>query len=176
MQFSFLPTAPHHCRCTPGVLSPFLTSLVSSMIPMECGAGVLVADDLPGAVVAQPVLVPAVLAEELLQGPAARRRSSAIGSTLFSGMVGELPGDVHRQVGAGVLPGEAVVEPGQELRQLRLQLANLLDVHVRTLRGQARASLKPLTYARSKIRCSTNIRLKMVEPITSWLANLASVP
>ena len=37
MQFSFLPTEPHHCRWTPGVLSPCLTSLVSSRIPTECG-------------------------------------------------------------------------------------------------------------------------------------------
>ena len=73
MQFSFLPTAPHHCRCTPGVLSPFLTSLVSSKIADGVGPGVLVADDLL-EVVAQPVVVPAVLAEELLQGPRAARR------------------------------------------------------------------------------------------------------
>src|SRR5438270_266020 len=36
MQFSRLPTAPHHCRFTPGVLDPFLTSLVSSMSPIAC--------------------------------------------------------------------------------------------------------------------------------------------
>ena len=35
IQFSVLHTEPHHCRWTPGVLSPFLTSLVSSMMPME---------------------------------------------------------------------------------------------------------------------------------------------
>src|SRR5579875_1632933 len=37
MQFSVLPTAPHHYRCTPGVLSPILTSLVSSKVPTACG-------------------------------------------------------------------------------------------------------------------------------------------
>ena len=110
MQFSFLPTAPHHCRCTPGVLSPFLTSLVSSKIPIECGPGVLVADDLLEPV-ARPVLIPAMLAEELLQGP--DRHAGVDGDRLDAllGDVRELPGDVHRQVGAGVLAGEAVVEP-----------------------------------------------------------------
>jgi hypothetical protein len=37
MQCSVLPTVPHHCRCTPGVLSPRFTSLVSSMTPIDFG-------------------------------------------------------------------------------------------------------------------------------------------
>src|SRR5208337_724852 len=43
MQFSVLPKRPHHCFWTPGVLSPFLGSLVSSMIPMVCGPACSVA-------------------------------------------------------------------------------------------------------------------------------------
>src|SRR5438270_1461828 len=72
--------------------------------------GVVVADD-PLEVVAQPVLVPVVLAEELLQGP--RRHAGVDGDRLDAllGDVRELSGDVHRQVGAGVLAREAVVEP-----------------------------------------------------------------
>ena len=45
--------------------------------------------------------------------------------------VGELAGDVHRQVGAGVLPRETVVEPLEELLQRGLELADLRDVHAR---------------------------------------------
>ena len=33
MQFSTLPKRPHHCRCTPGVLSPFLAVADSSRMP-----------------------------------------------------------------------------------------------------------------------------------------------
>ena len=130
MQFSFLPTAPHHCRCTPGVLSPFLTSLVSSKIADRVGAGVLVADDVLEPV-ARLVVVPAVLAEELLQGP--DRHAGVEGDRLDAllGDVGELPGDVDRQVGAGVLAGEAVVEPLEELLERGLELADLRDVHAR---------------------------------------------
>ena len=73
MQFSVLPTAPHHCRWTPGVLSPFLTSLVSSKIADRVRPGVLVADDLLEPV-AQAVVVPVVLAEELLECAGERRR------------------------------------------------------------------------------------------------------
>ena len=53
--------------------------------PDGVGPGVLVADDLL-EVVAQPVVVPGVLAEELLQGPRRHAGVEAIGSTLFSGM------------------------------------------------------------------------------------------
>ena len=78
------------------------------------GPGVLVADDLLEPV-ARPVVIPAVLAEELLQGPG--RHAGVDGDRLDAllGDVGELPGDVHRQVGAGVLAREAVVEPLEEL-------------------------------------------------------------
>ena len=61
MQFSVLPSRPHHCFCTPGVLSPFLGSLVSSKIPMVCGPQVLGGDEVLEPV-AEPILIPAVLA------------------------------------------------------------------------------------------------------------------
>ena len=47
------------------------------------------------------------------------------------GDVRELAGDVDRQVGAGVLAREAVVEPLEELLQRGLELADLRDVHAR---------------------------------------------
>jgi len=92
--------------------------------------GVLVADDRL-EVVAQEVVVPVVLAEELLQGP--RRHAGVDGDRLGAllGDVRELPGDVDGQVGAGVLAGEAVVEPLEELLERGLELTDLGDVHAR---------------------------------------------
>ena len=90
----------------------------------------VVADD-PLEVIAQEVLVPVVLAEEFLQRP--RRNAGVDGDRLDAllGDVGELPGDVHRQVDAGVFSGETVVEPLEELLQRGLELAELRDVHAR---------------------------------------------
>jgi hypothetical protein len=105
-----------------------LTSLVSSKIPTELRPGVVVADD-PLEVVAQAVVVPVALAEELLQGP--RRHAGVDRDRLDAllGDVGELAGDIHGQVGAGVFPGETVVEPLEELLQRGLELADLRNVH-----------------------------------------------
>jgi len=81
--------------------------------------------------VAQPVVVPVVLAEELLQRP--RRDAGVDGDRLDAllGDVRELSGDVHRQVGAGVFAGETVVKPLEELLQRGLEPADLRDVHAR---------------------------------------------
>src|SRR5437762_549241 len=110
MQFSFLPTEPHHGRCTPGVLSPCLTSLVSSKIPTECGPE-WSSRTTPWRSSRKEVVVPVVLAEEFLQGPG--RDAGVDGDRLDAllGDVGELARDVHRQVGAGVFAGETVVKP-----------------------------------------------------------------
>ena len=130
MQFSFLPTEPHHCALDAGGLVPLLDVAGLVNDPDGVGPGVVVADD-PLEVVAQPVLVPAVLAEELLQGP---RRHAGVDRDRLDALLGdvrELAGDVHRQVSAGVLAGEAVVEPLEELLQCGLELADLRDVHAR---------------------------------------------
>ena len=90
----------------------------------------LVADDVLQAV-ARLVVVPGVLAEELLEGP---DRHAGVDRDRLDALlrdVGELSRDVHRQVGAGVLTGEAVVEPLEELTELRSEFADLLDVHAR---------------------------------------------
>jgi hypothetical protein len=94
------------------------------------GPGVLVADDVLEAV-SCPVVVPAVLAEELLEGP--HRHAGVDGDRLDAllGDVGELAGDVDREVGASVFPREAVVEPLEELPQRGPELAELRDVHAR---------------------------------------------
>jgi hypothetical protein len=91
---------------------------------------VLVADDLLEAV-ARLVAVPGVLAEELLEGPDRHAGIDGDGLDALLGDVRELAGDVHRQVGAGVLAGEAVVEPLEELAEPGPELAELLYVHAR---------------------------------------------
>ena len=125
-----LAAEPHHWRWTPGVLSPFLTSLVSSMIADGMRPGVLVADDVL-ELVAQAVVVPVVLAEELLQGPGCDAGVDGDRLDALLGDVRELPGDVCGQMGAGVLAREAAVEPLEELLELRLELSDLRDVHAR---------------------------------------------
>ncbi len=91
----------------------------------------LVADDVLEPV-ARPVLVPTVLAEELLQGP---DRHAGINGNRFHALLGdirELAGDVDRQMGPRVFAREAVIEPLEELLQRGLELANLWDIHART--------------------------------------------
>ncbi len=98
--------------------------------PDGAGAGVLVADGLPDPV-ARPVFIPLVPAEELLQGP---RRHTGVDRDRLDALLGdvrELPGDVHGQVGAGVLAGEAVVEPLEELLQFGPETPHLPHVHAR---------------------------------------------
>jgi hypothetical protein len=65
--------------------------------------------------VAQEVVIPVVLAEELLEcaGRDARLEGDRLDALL--GDLRELAGDVGRQVGASVLSREAVVEPLEEL-------------------------------------------------------------
>ena len=90
----------------------------------------LVADDVLDRV-ARPVFIPVVLAEEFLEGPDRHTGVDRDRLDALLGDVGELPGDIHRQVGAGVLAGEAVVEPLEELIQLGLEFADLWHVHTR---------------------------------------------
>ena len=92
--------------------------------------GGLVADDLLEAV-ANEVVVPVVLAEELRQG--AWGHAGVDGNRLDAllGDVRELTGDGDGQVSAGVLAWEAVVEPLEDLSELGLELADLRDVPAR---------------------------------------------
>jgi hypothetical protein len=94
------------------------------------GAGALVADDLLEAV-AGLVMVPGVLAKELLEGADRHTGVDGDGLDALLGDVGELTADVHRQMGAGVLARETVVEPLEELAELWLELSKLLYVHAR---------------------------------------------
>ena len=84
------------------------------------GTGVLVADDVLD-LVTRPVVIPAVLAEEFLQSPDRHAGLQRDRLDALLGEVRELPGDVHREVGAGVLAGEAVIEPLEELAELGLE-------------------------------------------------------
>jgi len=85
--------------------------------------------DEPLEPIAEAVLGPAVLGEELLQG--AWRDVGVPGDQLdaLTGHVGKLPSDVDAQVRTGVLAAVAVMEQFEERGQLRLELADLLDVH-----------------------------------------------
>jgi hypothetical protein len=78
---------------------------------------------------AEAILRPSVLGEELLQS--ARRDVGIQGDRLdaFLGQVLELPTNVDAQVCAGVLAVEAVAEVIEERGQLWLQLADLVNVH-----------------------------------------------
>jgi hypothetical protein len=91
------------------------------------GPGVLIADDLLEAV-ACPVVVPVVLAEELLEGPDRHAGVECDRLDALLGDLGELAGDVDRQMGARILAGEAVVEPLEVLLQCRLELSDLRDI------------------------------------------------
>ncbi len=63
------------------------------------------------------VMIPAVLTGT----PALR----AIGLDALFENVGELSSNLHRQVLAGILPREAVIEPVEELTELGFELAKL---------------------------------------------------
>ena len=157
MQFSFLPTAPHHCRCTPGVLSPFLTSLVSSRMPIEWGPACS-SRTMCWSRSRSLVMIPVVLAEELLQGPGRHAGVDRDRLDALLGDVGELPGDVHRQVGAGVLAREAVVEPLEKLPKLGLELPDLLHVHAGpsvNLGGEHRFDMPGVSSHHNLACCST---------------------
>ena len=65
------------------------------------------------------------------EGDVIKAMSASHGFDALLGDVRELAGDVHRQVGAGVLPRETVVEPLEELLERGLERADLRDVHVR---------------------------------------------
>ena len=96
MQFSFLPTAPAPLTLDAGGLIPLLD--VAGFVEDGNGVrpGVLVADD-PLEVVTQGVVVPVVLAEELLQGP---RRHASVQRDRFDALLGdvrELAGDVEKR-------------------------------------------------------------------------------
>ena len=105
MQFSVLPTTPHHCRLHAGGLVPLLD--VAGLVDDADGlrAGVVGADEVLQPV-AHPVLVPVVLAEELLEGPGRRRRPRRRSARRSFGEVGELAGDVDGQMARVSLRGK----------------------------------------------------------------------
>ena len=84
MQFSFLPRVPHHCRCTPGVLSPCFTSLVSSMMPTEFGPDVLADRPSPGGGSARDPRPTCRHARNSCKSRGGTPAATAIGSQLFS--------------------------------------------------------------------------------------------
>jgi hypothetical protein len=88
----------------------------------------LVADDVL-ELVEQVVVIPVVLAEELLQG--ARGNAGVEGDWLDAllGDIRELSGDVDWQVGAGILTREGRVEPLEKLPEFGLELSELRNIH-----------------------------------------------
>src|SRR6478736_1618480 len=113
-------------------------------------AGVLGGDDLLQPL-PQRVFVPNMLSDKLLQRSHLDLGPQRDWLNTLALQVRQLSFNINRQVLARVTPREAVIKPGQELRQLRLQLANLLSIHEMTLLGLLGVSPKPLTYARSKV-------------------------
>src|SRR6266851_4039909 len=114
MLFSSLPSRPHHCFCTPGVLSPFLGSLVSSTMPME-GA--------PGCSVRTSSCTRSrIRSSSHLNW--LKNSCKVRGATLAS------------QVGTRILAGKTIGEPLEIAFEFRFQLTNLFGIH-------ARSSLKP---------------------------------
>ena len=91
-------------------------------------AGVLIADDTL-EFVTKLVVVPVMLAEELLERARCDARVDGDRLDALFGDVRELAGDIGGQVGASVLAREAMIEPLEERLELRLELADLRDVH-----------------------------------------------
>jgi hypothetical protein len=91
-------------------------------------ASVLGPDDLL-ELIAGAILIPTVLAQELLQSP--RRYVGREGDRLnaFAWQVRQLPVDIHGQVSARVFARESLVEPPEVLGQLGLQPQERLDIH-----------------------------------------------
>ena len=128
MQFSCLPTVPHHCRSRAWRLVPLLDVARLVDEPDRMGARVIADDDFVQPT-AQKVFIPTVLRQELLQGPRrdACRQSDWLAT--LAGQFGELPLDVHGKVGLRVRARKAVVKLVQITSQLRLQSANLIGLH-----------------------------------------------
>jgi hypothetical protein len=90
----------------------------------------LIADDVL-KLVAEQVVVPMVLAEELLERAGSDAGVEGDGLDALLGDVGELAGDVDGQVGASVFAGEAVVELLEELVEFRLEFSDGRENHDR---------------------------------------------
>ncbi len=111
-----------------GGLVPLLG--VAGLIEDPDGVGTLVlGGDEVLEPVAEPILLPAVLAEELLQGARGDVRIQCDRLDALLGQVGELASDIGAQMSAGILAVETVVELIEELGQLRLQATDLVDIH-----------------------------------------------
>src|SRR5262249_53566321 len=91
-------------------------------------AGVVAGDELLQPV-AQPAVVPAVGAEELLQGADGDALVQGDGLGRLAGQVRQQAADISRQVRAGGAAREAVVEVGEEAVEHRPQPADLCGVH-----------------------------------------------
>ena len=97
--------------------------------PNDMGTLMLTGDELMEPV-AQAILLPAVLAEKLLQGA---RRNVCVECNRLDALfreVRKLTSDLHAQVRSSVLTIEAVVKEINVLGELRLQPTNLVDIHV----------------------------------------------
>ncbi len=119
------PLALHARRLVPLLDVAGLVDDADGMRP-----GVLIADDVLESV-AQEVVVPVVLAEELLEGAWCDAGVEGDRLDALLGDVGDLAGDVGGQVGAGVLAWEAVIEPLEKRPELGLERSDLGDVHAR---------------------------------------------
>lgn len=75
------------------------------------------------------VMIPVVLAEELLQRSGRHAGIDRDRLDALLGDIGELPRDIDRQVGAGVPTWKTIIEPFEKLSELGLQLPDLLRVH-----------------------------------------------
>ena len=88
----------------------------------------LVADDVL-ELVAEVIVIPVMLAEELLQGAWCDTRIEGDRLDALLGDIRELSGDLSWQVGAGIFAREGRVEPLEELLELRLELSELRKIH-----------------------------------------------
>jgi hypothetical protein len=78
---------------------------------------------------ADTIFAPSMLRQKLLQRPGSDIGVQCDRLDALLGQVRQLAPNVHSQVRTRVLATEAVAEPIEKLKQLRLQLVNLIDIH-----------------------------------------------
>ena len=136
-QLSTLPDAPQYCRWTPGVLSPFFATPVSSDPADDAhaagrpgsGCGQVVPRDAAMQLVPHPPVVPHVVGEELLEradGAAGGQRDRL---DALARQVAEQPAGVGAQVGERVARDEARPEAPQVVGERRPERGDLFVGH-----------------------------------------------